>query len=611
MTEYLVQCFNCLSEYDATDAVWCSCNPQNPTKVCPFCLGCFCAADEATRARFWDAAPKHLHDEIRTLSQSRMPIGEMLVHQGLITTSQLLDALNRQKVDGRRLGEILVDSGALPADRLETFLRTQHTAMSVDLSRTRVDAVVLARLGVERCIEDRILPLESEAFRDRQIMTLAMADPSNTGIVEQVMTATGCQVIAGVAPAEQIIGVIRSIFPEGTAAGAAGPDSMAASAAAGDVMSRAVAVAVRSRASHIQFQRGSNRSRMVFRIDGSPYIDRGRAEGELLETMEAFRSAAGLGPSGAQAAAGSASVTLDGVEHPIIVRSRAGAGNEEMIVKVIDPIRFPPRLEELSFPPEVEQKLRGAIGWGTGLLIVASPRLSGASSALYALLIEILAEGRSLAVVESPRSVALQGATHHVFAEGDSGSYAAALDRASRSAADVLAFPSSVGQDWMRTLPDLPEKKLVVCRMEANRPVEALVEMMSLGYGPVTFATRPTLLHHQRLVRRVCPSCRVESPAASETVAALGLTPADASRIKSWRGAGCPDCALTPGFRGCVPLARAFMPNEAVARALAGTSMEEVAARCAAAGLDSLRTIALRALESGATTPEEILGRGR
>src|SRR5262245_35810461 len=60
---YLTQCFNCLSEFDALEAVWCSCNPQHPTKVCPFCLGCFCAAGEPFKDNFWGRAPEALRRE--------------------------------------------------------------------------------------------------------------------------------------------------------------------------------------------------------------------------------------------------------------------------------------------------------------------------------------------------------------------------------------------------------------------------------------------------------------------------------------------------------------------------------------------------------------------
>jgi len=427
--------------------------------------------------------------------------------------------------------------------------------------------------------------------------------------VERVMETTGCQVIAGVAPADEIVRVIRSIFPKGAAI----PSTVTGASPApdDDALSRVVTVAVRCRASHIRFHRDRARSRMTFRIDGSPYVDRGRPEGEILETMEAFRSAADIGSTMDRPVSGSATVHLDGVEYPIVVTSVPGPDGEEMVVKVIDPLRFPPRLEELAFAPDVEEALRSALGRDTGLIVIAAPPLSGASSTIFSLLLELLAQGRSVSVVEPARSVTLSGATHVVLGMDGVDSYERALAAALATKPQVLAFPSPGGQGWMTRDPGLPERHLVVCRMEASRPQEALVEMMALGYGPGVLASRYTLLHHQRLVRRVCLSCRTASTPSPETVKALGLLPQDASSLRWWRGAGCADCELTPGFRGCVALVRSFTPDEAVARALGGTSIEEVTARCRAAGLATLRSVALRALEAGLTTPEEILGRAR
>ncbi len=222
--EYVVHCFNCVSDFDALEAVWCSCNPQNPTKVCPFCMGCFCAAGEEFKTRFWKEAPQLLRADVATLDQARMLIGDRLVRAGLITTPQLLDALKQQKVSGKKIGEVLVESGVLPIERLQSFLKTQHTVPPVDIACARIDALMLTRLGVQRCLRERILPLETEAFRDRNIMTLVMADPSDTATLERVIDSTGYQVIPGVAPADRILDAIRAIFPEGTSAtGISGP----------------------------------------------------------------------------------------------------------------------------------------------------------------------------------------------------------------------------------------------------------------------------------------------------------------------------------------------------------------------------------------------------
>ncbi|HEY3174993.1 MAG TPA: ATPase, T2SS/T4P/T4SS family [Candidatus Polarisedimenticolia bacterium] len=610
---YLVQCFNCLSDFDALEAIWCSCNPQRPTKVCPFCLGCFCAAGQDFKDAFWRDAPDSMREETRTLAQSRMLIGEMLVRSGVITTTQLLDALNRQKIDGRRLGEILVDSGALPPDRLDRFLQSQHTVAAVDLSRARIDAMMLRRLGVDHCLHENILPLESEAFRDKHIMTLVMADPSNSAAVERVMKTTGYQVIPGVAPADAIAAAIRSIFPHGSATPPDGvPPAPSRSGtptegASAPVPMRILETAVRRRVSHIHIQNQRGVVKVFYRIDGSLYHDRSRASSDAVVALKAFRGMAGLeGAARLVPRAGRALLSIEGIEHQIIVRSRPGREGEELSVKIIDPVGFPRRLDDLGFPDGVVERLRVVLEKDSGLIVVSAPPCSGASSTLYALVMEIAAQGRPLCVVESPRAVNLTDVEQLEFFPEIRDSFRDALARAGTSGAKVVAITAWDGVSWKGRSSGLSERKLVICKVEARTLPEALLRLATAGYPPPAMGSRPTLVLHQRLVRRVCPSCRREAGTAQEHARALGVPVEDARRIRLWRGTGCDACAPTTGLRGRVPLAHTLKLTGSVAEAVASKASEAVLAACRGAGMSSLQKEALAALEAGLTTPEEI-----
>ena len=125
MPEYAVNCWNCLGEYDALSAVWCSCNPSHPTKVCPFCLQCFCTAPQSYADKFWASAPAELLQDREMLSNARGPLGEALVRAKAITSDQLLAALKAQKSSCKKLGEVLVELGYVPKDTLEYFLSSK------------------------------------------------------------------------------------------------------------------------------------------------------------------------------------------------------------------------------------------------------------------------------------------------------------------------------------------------------------------------------------------------------------------------------------------------------------------------------------------------------
>lgn len=125
MEEYLVTCWNCSGEFDALSAVWCNCDPRNPTKLCPFCMHCFCTATPQYIGTFWRDSPESLRNEVASLNSNAGQLGQMLVSQGLLTVNQLVLGLGTAKATGRKLGESLVASGFLTQPQLEASLEKQ------------------------------------------------------------------------------------------------------------------------------------------------------------------------------------------------------------------------------------------------------------------------------------------------------------------------------------------------------------------------------------------------------------------------------------------------------------------------------------------------------
>ena len=601
---YMAQCYNCLSDYDAVQAVWCSCNPQRPTKVCPFCLGCFCAADEEFSKSFWSSAPDCLKEEIRTLSESRMLLGDMLVRAGVITTSQLLGALKQQKEDDRRLGEILVESGALPVDRLERFLRSQHTVMELDLARARIDTMLLRRLGVEDCLEDRILPLEAEAFRDRHIMTLAMADPSNSIAVERIIEATGYQVIPAIASAEAIQETIRSIFPDGaeTLPTASPVSGVGESGLIEDVSCRRIlAGAIAGRASHVRMYSRSLAGvdiAVSFRIDGAFRSVSSFDQGDSRDTLTYLKQLA------FQDVGRSLVLNLEGLEHHLELRR---GGEDDVVVKIIDPTTFPPRLDDLGMPATVTDQLRDMLDEEIGLILVTSPPMSGGFCTSHAVANHLVSSGRSLILLESPITVpVLDITTHDAFSRKQEGSLSEALTRASESGARCLVVTSPDAGGWPQEHAALPGRMLVVVRCQVPDLPTALVDLIASGYLAGRLSELPTFVMHQRLVPRTCASCRIEVAESEEYATSLGITHKEGGYHPLRQGHGCDQCSATPGFRGLIPIAHSMRVTDAIGRAAAGATVDQMAVLCEKAGLRSLADVAREVVSSGQTTLEKI-----
>jgi type II secretory ATPase GspE/PulE/Tfp pilus assembly ATPase PilB-like protein len=134
MSDYVVTCWNCLGEFDAIAAVWCSDDPKNPTKLCPFCLRCFCQASERYKQEFWRTAPPRLHQELATLNKSKDRLGDILIRMKKITTPQLLEVLVEQKKTGGRLGDILIARKLVKPEDVQAALKTQGVSPLADTS---------------------------------------------------------------------------------------------------------------------------------------------------------------------------------------------------------------------------------------------------------------------------------------------------------------------------------------------------------------------------------------------------------------------------------------------------------------------------------------------
>jgi type IV pilus assembly protein PilB len=130
--QYLATCWNCLSEFDALTAVWCSCDPKNPTKLCPFCFRCFCEASERYKQEFWKRAPQKLMEELQTLAKSKDRLGDLLIRMKKLTTPQLLEVLVEQRRSGEKIGEILVKRGLVKPEDIEAALKTQGVSPLID-----------------------------------------------------------------------------------------------------------------------------------------------------------------------------------------------------------------------------------------------------------------------------------------------------------------------------------------------------------------------------------------------------------------------------------------------------------------------------------------------
>jgi type IV pilus assembly protein PilB len=212
--EYLAQCWSCLGEFDAAAAVWCTCSARTPTKLCPFCIHCFCQADAEYQDNFWNGAPPELKEESEILKNAPGSVGEALIRSNLLSTDQLVSALKWVQNRGGTLDAALIELGFVSQENLALVAQGQSQAgATIDLAHHVVDASLVSAISVELCYRKRILPISREEIGEKPVLTLAMAGPTDLDTIDQIQTLTSCRIIPMSAPEKEILDRLNDLFP--------------------------------------------------------------------------------------------------------------------------------------------------------------------------------------------------------------------------------------------------------------------------------------------------------------------------------------------------------------------------------------------------------------
>ena len=141
-------------------------------------------------------------------------LGEMLLEAGLIDQFQLESALSMQRNLGGRIGSALVKLGYLPEETIIEFLESQEKYSRVSLQDLEVPEHLMALLSAERMLELMVIPIELRKTGNEKLLRVAMTDPTNLKLVDDLQFATGCKVIPVLAIEDEIEQAIKNNTPK-------------------------------------------------------------------------------------------------------------------------------------------------------------------------------------------------------------------------------------------------------------------------------------------------------------------------------------------------------------------------------------------------------------
>ena len=555
-------------------------------------------------------------------------LGELLIRDGLLTRDQLKVALADQRQQGRRLGYSLVKLGFVNEVELTKVLARQYRMPAVDLSRFEPDEQVLKLIPAEVARKNQVLPLR----RDGRLLTVAMADPSDLGLLQDLKFITRFDVVPVVTGEFTLQALVDRCYEQSDQPQLSEllrdmeeiddelelveeeEDEVVTAAQINDapvvrLINGILVEAVRRGASDIHIEPFEHELRVRYRVDGA-----------LLEVMRPpLKMKAALTSRVkilAQLNIAERRIPQDGriklkVNNRVIdfrVSTLPVLFGEKIVLRILDKGNLTLDLTTFGFEPKAEQDLMRAILNPYGMVLVTGPTGSGKTTTLYSALQRINTIDSNIMTAEDPVEYNLEG-INQVQVRPDIGlTFAAALRSFLRQDPNVIM----IGEIRDLETGGIAIKAaltghLVLSTLHTNDAPSTVTRLIDMGIEGFNVASAVNLVVAQRLVRRVCKECKEEKRYTREELVALGMDLEQASSITFYKGRGCDACGGT-GYRGRAGLYEVMALSPALRRLiLRGASVEELRDQAVSEGMLTLRKDGIKKLERGITTLEEVV----
>ena len=544
-------------------------------------------------------------------------LGTMLLEEGLLTREQLDQAVLLQTESGLPLGRVLVDEGLIEEAALVQVLARQIGLEYVDLSDVQIDPAAAALVPDYLADRYSAVPI---GFDDEGKLMVAMADPANVLAIDDIRSVSGYEVVPKVATRSGVADAIRRLSSFGSDVADLADLAVGDSDEVGDIegieaaveeapvvklMNTLITRGINERASDIHIEPGEKDLRIRFRIDGV-----------LSEVMSTPRTIANAVVSRLKIMAdlniaerripqdGRVSLRVAGRPIDLRVATLPTMYGEKVVLRILDKSDSVANLEDLGFLSETLARYESAYTKPYGAILVTGPTGSGKTTTLYSTLAILNQPSVNIITVEDPVEYRLAGITQVQVNRKAGLLFSTALKSILRSDPDiVLVGEIRDGETAQIAVEAALTGHLVLSTLHTNDAASSIGRLIEMGVEPYLVSSSLDAILAQRLARKLCEKCKVPYEPSKEELAALNLD----DGIELYEGPGCATCANT-GYRGRVAINELLLVSEEIQRmAVDHRPSDEIRAVAIDQGMRTLREDGMEKVRLGMTTLEEIL----
>jgi type IV pilus assembly protein PilB len=460
-------------------------------------------------------------------------LGDLLVREGLISREQLEKALQEQKQNGTRVGYNLVKLGFIPETELTKILARQFKMPAVDLSRFEVDPRIAKLIPADLAIKHLVLPLK----RDGRTLTVAMADPTNLGVLEDLKFITRYDIFPVIGGEFTLKTTIEKLYEsvdsqvsdlmsviddmEGDVEVVEDKEEDVSAAALAAQMEDAPVVklinailtdAVKRGASDIHFECFEHDIRVRYRIDGAllevmkPPMKLKAALISRFKIMAQLNIAERRVPQDGRIKLKYGKKVID-----YRVSTLPTLFGEKIVLRILDKGNLTLDLEKFGIEPKAEKDLMEAVSNPYGMVLVTGPTGSGKTTTLYSALSKVNNIDVNIMTAEDPVEYNLYGVNQVLVRTEIGMTFAAALKAFLRQDPNIIM----VGEIRDLETGGIAIKAaltghMVLSTLHTNSAPETVTRLLDMGLEPFNVASALNLILAQRLLRRICGNCKTQ-----------------------------------------------------------------------------------------------------
>lgn len=552
---------------------------------------------------------------------SRKRLGDLLQEKGLLTEEELNEALKLQRESGEKLGDALVKLGLIQPEQMADVLSEHLGIPRVDPNRCYIPSELVNMVPDDLLNGNQILPIELE----NNLMTVAMTDPLNILIIDELQQATGFNIKPVIATSEEIMTALgrtmdiassaRAVFDEylddslDFDADDENEEQLLGDAPGVRLANLILQQAVRDKASDIHLEPTEDDLQVRFRIDGIlrnvmtvPKRLRNDVNSRIkimsnLDITERRRPQDGR-----------IQAVIDGVEVDMRISTLPTIHGEKIVARVLNKSTGILSIEQFGFSQQNTEEILRVLRLNQGLILVTGPTGSGKTTTLYGFLQHLNTVEKNIITVEDPVEYQLPGINQVQINHKVGLTFASGLRSVLRQDPDIIMVGEIRDQETAEiAIRSALTGHLVLSTLHTNNTVATIARLLDMDIDPYLISSTLVAVISQRLVRKICNDCKEQveltDPLLIRFIKSYGIEPPEFV----YQGRGCPACQDS-GYRGRVAVEEMLILNKELKQAIDNRAHESLLRDIALkSGMVLLQVSAIKKLIAGITTGSEIL----